>query len=503
MRQSKKGQGAGNRNEGDVARRDHIPIYARIRDELIVKISAGHLKEGSKLPTVREFAKERSINPMTVSRAYRELSERGYIVARPGSGSFVSRAGRNRDVRNAPAVTAEPDLEPGGISSRLFELARAPGVIAFTGNYPSVEMSDSAAFTRCLQDLLSTDVKEFFRYDPPAGRDELREVLSQFLRHHGIAAESGDLIVTSGGQQGLDIVVRHLVSPGDRVMIEQPAYFGVINVLRAAGAHPVPMALGPDGYHLEEVRQTMQRSSPRLVIVNPTFQNPTGRTVPLDQRRALLELAACNGIPILEDDPSPEIRYRGETLPPLRALPGGEELVYYTRGFGKAFVPGVRLGFLLPPAGGFQGCLQIKATTDLQSPALLQGALALYFRQADWRGYLDRLCTEYRRRQERLAEILTAELGDYARLALPDGGLNLWLELPGEVSAREVYFGAVRRGVAFAIADSFSIRSERPNALRIAFGLTDPQDFQEGARRLADMLRSASVRQRPFTSAVV
>ncbi len=481
---------------------DDAPIYARIRDEFAAKIATGKLKDGSKLPTVRELAKERSINPMTVSRAYRELAERGFITARPGSGSYVSRPGRNA-ANGRAQTTAEPSIDPGGISSRLFELARAPGVIAFTGNYPSVEMSDAAAFARCLQESLARGATEYFRYDPPAGREELREALLPFLAEHGIVTRADDLIVTSGGQQGMDIVARHLLARGDRVILEQPAYFGAINVVRAAGAVPIPLRFGPNGFDLNEVADAIRKHNPRLIIINPTFQNPTGHSVPLDQRRGLVDLARENGIPILEDDPSPELRFRGQPLPPLRALPGGNEVVYYTRGFGKTFIPGVRLGFLLPPRGGLHGCLEIKATTDLQSPALLQGALADYLRRTDWQTYLKRLRLGYGERQEELFDILTATLGEYGSLALPDGGLNLWLELPGEISAREVYFNAVRRGVAFAVADSFSFRPERPSALRIAFGLTDPKDYAEGASRLAHVLRNVVSPQRSLSSAVV
>jgi DNA-binding transcriptional MocR family regulator len=481
---------------------DGAPLYARIRDEFIGKIASGKLKDGTRLPTVRALAVERSINPMTVARAYRELAARGFIVAQAGRGSFVSKPGRATANGRAPATT-EPSIEPGGVSSRLFELARAPGVIAFTGNYPSVGLSDTAAFTGCLQEMLTSGASDFFRYDPPAGREELREALLPFLNRHSIATRSADIVITSGGQQGMDIVARHLLSPGDRVILEEPAYFGAINVVRAAGATPIPLRCGADGFKLDEVAQAIRKHSPKLLIINPTFQNPTGHCVPLDQRRALVELALNSGTPILEDDHSPEIRFRGDPLPSLRALPGGEDVVYYTRGFGKTFVPGVRLGFLLPPRAALQGCLEIKVTTDLQSPALLQGALARYLQYTDWPAYLERLCVHYRERQEALFDILTTTLGSYGQLSFPDGGLSLWLELSGPVNTREVYFSAVRRGVAFAVADSFSFRPNQPSALRIAFGLTDPRDFKEGAFRLAGVLRNVVSPQHTLSSAVV
>jgi 2-aminoadipate transaminase len=479
------------------------PLYARLRDEFAGKIASGRLKDGSRLPTVRQLASERAINPMTVARAYRELAARGLIVAMPGRGSFVSNQGRPSSNLHLPAGAAGRSIDPGDISSRLFELARAPGVIAFTGNYPSVAMSDAAAFADCLQELLRRGSSEFFRYDPPAGRDELREALLPFLDRHGIIARSADIVVTSGGQQGMDIVARHLLSPGDRVLLEQPAYFGAINVARAARAVPIPIRLGAHGLDLDEVRAAIHKHSPRLLIVNPTFHNPTGHSMPLEQRRGLVAIALTSGVPILEDDHSPEIRFRGEPLPPLRALPGGETAVYYTQGFGKTFIPGVRLGFLLPPQGGLQGCLDVKVATDLQSPALLQGALARYLMETDWPAYLERLCTGYRARQERLFGILSAVLGDYGKMSLPDGGLSLWLELADTINARDLYFSAVRRGVAFAVADSFSFQPGRPSALRLAFGLTDPDDYEEGAARLVSVLRSVTAPRRTPYAAVV
>ncbi len=477
------------------------PVYARIRDVLEERVKLGQYKPGERVAPVRTMARLLSINPMTVARAYRELGERGILVSRRGGGSFIA----SPEPRQPGGGTAgnDPAIDPQGISSRLFELARAPGVIAFTGNYPAVEVSDAESFSNCLRNRLDDGAASFFRYDPPAGRDELREALLPFLAAHSIVARPDDLIVTAGGQQGMDIVARHLLSPGDRVILEQPAYFGAINVVRAAGAIPVPLKFGPLGFDLGQLEAAIQRQKPKLIIINPTFQNPTGHTVPLDQRRGLVELALRTGTPILEDDHCPELRFRGLPLPPLRSLPGGDRIVYYARGFGKVFIPGIRLGVLIPPRGALEKCLSIKATTDLQSPALLQGALADYLTNSDWPSYLEGLREIYRDRQEALHAALEAATSSYGHLSLPDGGLNLWLELDGEIEPRDVYFNAVRRGVAFAIADSFSFHPERPKALRIAFGLTDPADFVEGVERLAAVLHSVVTPQRSLSSAVI
>ena len=161
-----------------------------------------------------------------------------------------------------------------------------------------------------LQHLLANDVA---RLQAPG-----KALYSAMLNEQGGVVD--DLIVTAGGQQGMDIVARHLLSPGDRVILEQPAYFGAINVVRAAGAIPVPLKFGPLGFDLDQLEAAIQRQKPKLIIINPTFQNPTGHTVPMDQRRGLVELALRTGTPILEDDHCPELRFRGLPLPPLRPL---------------------------------------------------------------------------------------------------------------------------------------------------------------------------------------
>lgn len=480
------------------------PLYGRVRDAIAGRIAEGSFPPDMRLPTVRALAAILNLNARTVARAFKELGERGLIEANRGGGSHVARPGQPRRRTGGRKADSAAAIAPPGISSRLFELARAPGVIAFTGNYPSVAASDAPVFQRGLAALMQGDADRFFRYDPPGGRDELREALLPFLSAHGLAARPDSIIITSGGQQGLDLVARLCLKPGDSVIVEQPCYFGIINVIRAARAKPISLPVGPNGLDLDAVRDALRRHRPRLIVVNPTFQNPTGYVMPEGARQTLVDLANEYATPILEDDHCPELRYRGHPVLPLRAMRGGEDAVFYTRGFGKVFVPGIRTGFLIAPRVHLQECLSLKATTDLQSPALLQGALADYFSRTDWPAYLERLRGEYRRRQEALHAALTAALGpDGAKISRPDGGLSLWLALPEDADTRELYFNAVRRGVAFAVADSFSLAPGTTSGIRIAFGLTDPAQFAEGVDRLAAVLRSTVLPRQSITSAMI
>ena len=472
----------------DAGKDAEAPVYARIRDSIADMISAGTLPPGAALPPIRTLAGLLGVNPRTVARAYKDLGDRALIEGNRGGGSRVTLP-RDMAPSRISRQARDDSIAPPAISSRLFELARAPGVIAFTGNYPSPALSDAGTFKTRLVELVQGDSDPFFRYDPPSGREELRDGLLPFLAAHSIITSAEEIVVTSGGQQGLDLVVRCCLKPGDAVMVEEPVYFGVINVIRAARAKPIPMPVGPNGPDLNRLADAIRKHRPKLIIVNPTFQNPTGHVMPEPARIALLDLAMRSGVPILEDDHCPELRFRGHPVKPLRALPGGRDCVFYTRGFGKVFIPGIRIGFLLPPRQFLQRCLSMKATTDLQSPAMLQGALAAYLSHDDWPGYLANLRQSYRTRQGQLYDLMVRHLRGLAAFSLPDGGLSFWLELDGAVDTREFYFSAVRRGVAFAIADSFSPGQQHSSALRISFGLTEPDQYEEGVIRLAAVLR--------------
>jgi DNA-binding transcriptional MocR family regulator len=471
---------------GDAGRH---PLPVRIRDALVVRIQRGELRAGTRLPPIRALATQLAISPMTIAKAYKLLGAAGYAEARTGGGTIVRLPSREpRHIADGP-FPARPSA-PGNLSQLLFELARSPGVIGFTGNYPAPELSDAEAFRATLARLTARPCESWFRYDPPAGREELLARLPGFLARHGIAAAPADMLVTSGAQQALDIVVRALVRPGEAVVAERPAYHGLINVLRAAGARILEVPLLEDGPDLGVLEDLLRREQPRLVCVNPTFQNPTGITMSREKREALLAIIRRTGVSLLEDDHSPEMRFSGEPVPSIRALSGPSDPVFYVRGFGKVYVPGIRLGVLLAPAATVPRLLEVKATTDLQSPAIMQGALAEYLADP---AYLDRIAAiarAYAERQKRLTDALSRALPPETEWRIPEGGLSLWLRLPPTLDVTGIYYPAARCGVTFAPGEPFYAANPDPRTLRLSFGLTPPELLAEGADRLAAVIRS-------------
>ncbi len=465
------------------------PIYAQLRDHIAELITGGALVPSSRLPPVRQLAQELKLNPLTVARAYKELAQADLIETRGGGGTFVRtlRGTAAPKYRNGASETGEL-APPFSVSARLYELAAAPGVIAFTGNYPAAGDADLRAFQSGLAEIVRQRLDPYFRYEPPAGRLELRREIARFVATQGITTAADDVIVTAGGQQALDLTVRLLVPPRGTVLVERPTYFGLLNALGVQGARIVEVPLEADGPQLDVLERQLRAQRPRLICLNPTFQNPTGTTASIEKRRAILALARQYGVAIFEDDHCPELRYEGAAVPPIKALAEPEDEVYYGRGFGKVFLPGIRLGFLLSPAAARQKVLAIKASTDLQTNALMQEALARYLASGAPQSYAKRMRKIYAERQRAMLQALRKDLPPGCVVERPEGGLNLWLSLPEGTDTRELYFQSVRRGVAAAPGEVFYAANPVSTKLRLSFGLVPPQQIGEGVRRLSSVV---------------
>jgi len=462
-------------------------LPTRIKDALIQRISSGAVAAGTRLPTIRQLAQSLGVNPMTVAKAYKALADLGYVESRGSGGTFARMPRTGGGTQHIEAANAA-NVGPAVLSRQLFSLARAPGVIGFTTNYPDPKLADVAAFRTCLGEIAADNSMRWFRYDPATGRDELRYELVRFLARRGIISKMEEIIVTAGGQQALDLVARAHVMPGDAVVVERPTYFGGLNVLRAARARVLEVPLQPDGLDVARFQDIAETYRPRLLYINPTFHNPSGVTTSLAKRQRILEIARRYGIAILEDDHCPELRFAGEPVPSFKSLADPSEPVFYAAGFGKSLIPGIRLGFLLPPLGGGGPVTALKATTDLQSTAIIQGALALYLERGSHVRHIPAMLDVYRKRQRILLDALRKYMPEAAPARAPDGGLSLWITLPARADLSNMYFLAAQSGVAFASGDSFVASSDDTRHVRLSFGLTKDEDIPEGVRRLATVV---------------
>jgi 2-aminoadipate transaminase len=297
------------------------------------------------------------------------------------------------------------------------------------------------------------------------------------------------VIVTSGAQQAIELVIRLLVSPGSPVIVERPTYYGVVNALRSAGAHILEVPLESDGMDIDTLEAHLSRHRPRLIYTNPTFQNPTGVTTSIEKRRSILGLARKHGVPILEDDHNSELRFAGSPVPSIRALSELDDDVFYVRGFGKVFLPGTRLGYVVTPARARQVLLALKAQNDMHTNGIMQEAMARFLTRKNYPKILERMKSVYATKQRKLIASLSAGMPRGTLIAKPEGGLSLWVTLPAGTEVSELYYRAVRRGIAFVAGDGFYASNVNPRTLRVSFGFVRDDVLEEGVARLCSVAK--------------
>ena len=474
------------------------PLFMQLHEQIIARISAGELTAGARLPPVRRLAEQLGINHMTVAKAYKDLAKAGFVEGRAGGGTHVRAPYGTKRARGAEPAVAGPLL-----SERLYELAHAPGVIAFTTNYPEPDSECTKEFGACLQSVVADGLSPYFIYDSSNGRLSLRHAVVDYVAQRGLVTTPDDVIVTSGAQQAIELVIRLLVPHGSPVIVERPTYYGVVNVLRSAGARILEVPLESDGMDIEKLEAHLSRHRPRLIYTNPTFQNPTGVTTSIEKRRSILALARKHGVPILEDDHNSELRFAGAPIPSIRALSEPGDDVFYVRGFGKVFLPGTRLGYVVTPARARPALLALKAQSDMHTNGIMQEAMARFLIRKNYPKILERMKEVYATKQRKLIASLSAGMPPGTSIGQPEGGLSLWVTLAEGTEVSELYYRAVRRGVAFVAGEGFYASHVNPRTLRVSFGFLRDDVLAEGVTRLCsaakDLMRPRSALSPIFT----
>src|SRR5919108_3165754 len=273
-------------------------------------------------------------------------------------------AARLRDVASSPV-------------REILALTERPGVISFAGGLPAPELFDAAGLREAYAAALTdANAGRSLQYSTTEGDPDLRVAIAARLTARGLPTHADEILVTSGSQQALTLAAAVLIEPGDRVLVEEPSYLAALQAFQLAGAEVVPVACDDDGLDPDAVAAAAAEHGSRLLYTIPTFHNPTGRTLPLERRLALAEVAAREGLWLIEDDPYGELRYRGEPLPSLATLPGTEDRTLALSTLSKVAAPGLRIGWVRTPAGLRQSLVVAKQAADLHSSTIDQAAAA-------------------------------------------------------------------------------------------------------------------------------
>jgi 2-aminoadipate transaminase len=391
---------------------------------------------------------------------------------------MTSRADTPALAGRAAAVDASPVRE-------ILALTARPEVISFAGGLPAPELFDADGIRAAYDDVLTRQARRVLQYSTTEGDPELRAAVAERLTGRGLPSGPDDLLVTGGSQQGLTLVATALLEPGDVVLVEDPTYLAALQCFSFAGATVVPVPGDDDGVDPAALADLVSRLRPKLLYLVPNFQNPTGRTLTIERRRAVAAVARRHGLWVVEDDPYGELRFAGDRLPWIASLDDAADRTVLLGSFSKIMAPGMRLGWLRAPAALRRACVIAKQAADLHTSTIDQAAAARYLTDADLDAHLARVRAAYRARCAALIDGLPAALPPGSTWSRPDGGMFVWARLPGGRDASALLRGAVAHDVAYVPGAPFFAGPPDPATLRMSFTTHTPEEIAEGLRRLA------------------
>jgi DNA-binding transcriptional MocR family regulator len=464
-------------------------VYQQIRDRLQHLITSGALVPGDRLPSIRSLAQSLQVNKLTVMEAYDLLTAAGLVTARQGSGYFVdllsptpasltSRFSPTQDV-----VLWETQGSPFfRYYSQYVQAQYQAGFIDLSCAYPQQLPDNLSRITRRVAGLNES----LHHYDLAQGLPRLRQQIASFLVQIGLEVSPEHLMVTTGSMQGLSLVLRYFLQPGDWVVVESPTFSGMLAILEQLQVRIIGIPMDANGMNLELLAQYLHSHRPKLIYTISTLHNPTGITTSLSHRQALIQLAQHYKCPILEDnvyeglhaDPAP---------PPLKSLDAN---VFYVGSFSKTLQPGLRVGYIAVPSQHFPALLEQKLLQDLHSPTLPQAIVGEYLATGHYRRHLQRLRTMLKCHRNAMLQALSTYFPADARWTMPAGGMFLWVQLPNRFAGvlAAVHQQAVDAKILYTEGSlCFPARQGYP-AIRLSFGNESPDLMEKGVAGLGEIL---------------
>lgn len=383
-----------------------------------------------------------------------------------------------------------------GVSAirEILKVTEQPEVISFAGGLPAPEVFPVEALARAYREVFATEGAQACQYSTTEGWLPLRGWIAERMRQRGISHAAPErVLITSGSQQGIDLVAKIFLEPGDSVVVENPCYLAALQVFNGFEANLIAVGSDDDGMRVEEIERAVALAPrrPKFIYVVSQFHNPKGTTLTLERRRMLLDIARRHEIPIVEDDPYGELRYLGEPLPPLAGL-DKDGLVIYLSTFSKTLSPGMRIGWTSSSEEIFRALVRAKQAADLHTNTIQQRAAATLLATFDFDSHVEHIKTVYGERRNVMVSALAAYFPDDARWTKPEGGLFLWVELPESVCAEELFEKAIQERVAFVPGAPFFAADPRRNFMRLNFSNCSPTLIEEGIRRIGNLLTGMS-----------
>ncbi|NTW56152.1 MAG: PLP-dependent aminotransferase family protein [Chlorobiaceae bacterium] len=375
----------------------------------------------------------------------------------------------------------------------LMSLAARPDMISFAGGMPGNDLFPVDEVEELFKGLDTRTKQSAFQYGPTPGLPSLLESLGSYLEGKGLPVGNDRLMITTGSQQGLSILGKVFVDPGDRVLTEYPCFIGAIAAFRSSGAKIVSIPVDEEGLDIDMLRQEAARPDPaKFLYITPYFHNPAGMLYTSERKLELVEAIQGRDIPLIEDDAYGDLWFSEEDrdrLVPIKATdPEGIDICYMGS-FSKILGPGLRLGWLLAPPSIYEKCELIKQSADACSPSFSQVIADAFIRSGKIDSYVVKVREAYRRRAACMAEALRKHLPEYVRWKEPRGGFYIWLTLPEGADATPILKLTIERGAVFVIGSTFDPDGSRNDTMRLSYCNNTPDEIERGIPIIADAIR--------------
>jgi 2-aminoadipate transaminase len=375
----------------------------------------------------------------------------------------------------------------------LLKVTRRPDIISFAGGLPATETFP----VKDLEDISCQILREkgalALQYGPTEGEMPLREEIAKWLSMEKPGIKPENILITTGSQQGLDIVSKVFLDPKDIVIAELPTYIGGLQAFSAYRARMIGVQQDDSGMRMDLLEKTLARltakkKKPKFIYVVPDFQNPSGVTLSLERRKRILELAYEHEIPIVEDSPYRDLRFMGQPVPAIYSLDNQDQVIVLGT-FSKLLCPGLRLAWIMAPTEWTDKMIVAKQSMDLCSPSYTQLIAAEFMKRGLLPAQIENIRKLYAHKREAMLEALNKYMPKGVKWTRPEGGLFLWIKLPKKVSTTELFPKAIENKVAYVIGSAFHCDGKGQNTMRINFSYPTEQQIDEGIKRLANMIK--------------
>lgn len=456
-----------------------IPLYVQLYENIKKAIQNDEIEE-DKLPSIRTLAAHLDVNNVTVINAYKLLEQNGYVHSIKGSGTYIKRQSLSKRI----PFTEDEDMNL--MLSGILPISKNGINLASVSPAPDLFPIDE--FKDVLVQVLDRDRGHAFLYPEINGYRPLRESISDFIHeNYNRTITPEQILITSGGQQGLDIISKSLIGQDDLIFIENPTYSGAFASFESRGARIIGIPMLNDGIDIDTLKDYLKKYNPKYIYIMTNYQSPTTYSYSEEKKAALLNLAEKYDFYIIEDDFLTDLYFQNDIKMPLISMDKNERVIYI-KSFSKVFMPGVRIGFVTLPNMFLKNIMKAKHTTDISSSGYLQRAFDLYLKSGYWKVHIEKIRRFYGERYSLLLKALEPLKKYGVEFTTPNGGLSIWLKLPSDIDSLNFYKDCVENGVNLVPGNVFYLDNVKNNFIRLSFGAINNEELLQGINIIKNVL---------------